>query len=354
MKRALHAGLAGLLGLLTTPLFASALKPDEEVLFVPTVARSGNDGRVSVPVEAWVHEHEPRRGAMPLFARWLKLDLERLSAEEHARFRARTQLFRVDSERGKVLRVRFADGLEADLPRTRDGGRSRTAVEVSATLADARGWIGFEVVLPGSDPRRLAGRSLHVPAAGLSVVSDIDDTIKHSQVHERRELLLNTFLRPFAAAPGMAVRYRELAGTASTRFHYVSASPLQLLPALEGFLQTQGFPSGSLHLRETTSLARLWRSDSRRHKQAAIEALLRDFPQRRFLLVGDSGEADPEIYADLARAHPGQVVGIAIREVGGTTADAERYRRTFAGLAPALWQVFTDAADWRTDRHDAR
>ena len=63
MKRALRAGLAGLLRLLTTPLFASALKPDEEVLFVPTVARAPADGRVSVPVEAWVHEHEPRRGA---------------------------------------------------------------------------------------------------------------------------------------------------------------------------------------------------------------------------------------------------------------------------------------------------
>ena len=110
-------------------------------------------------------------------------------------------------------------------------------------------------------------------------------------MRERRELLLNTFLRPFSAAPGMAMRYRRIAGVASTRFHYVSASPLQLLPALEEFLAAEGFPAGSLHLRETSSLLRLWRSDSRRHKQATIEELLRDFPRRRFVLVGDSAGA---------------------------------------------------------------
>ncbi|HNR90986.1 MAG TPA: App1 family protein [Dokdonella sp.] len=338
----------GLLAL-ATPLCAAPLKLDEEVLLVPTVARDAGDGRIIVPVDAWVHEHEPRRGAMALFARYLALDLDELPAEERARFTARTQLFRVDSERGKVLRVGFADGREATLPRTRGDGRSRAEVEIDAALVDARGRIEYEVLMPPGDARRLAGRVLHVPAEGLSIVSDIDDTIKHSQVRDRRELLLNTFLRRFIAAPGMAARYRELAATPSTRFHYVSASPLQLLPALDTFLAEAGFPVGSLHLRETTSLTRLWRSDSRAHKHAAIESLLRDFPRRRFVLVGDSGEADPEIYADLARAHAQQIAAIAIRDVSGEGADAERYRTTFAGLDRDLWQVFTTADEWRIE-----
>ena len=42
-----------------------------------------------------------------------------------------------------------------------------------------------------------------------------------------------------------------------------------------------------------------------------------DFPGRRFLLVGDSGERDPEVYAEVARRRPEQVTGIAIRQVAG-------------------------------------
>ena len=349
MRRTGASRLGGLLAILATPLVAAPVKRDENILFVPTVARDAQDGRVRVPIEAWVHEHEPRRGAMRLFARWLDLDLGALEAEERERFSARTQLFRVDSERGKAVRVRFADGSEQTLPRTRDGGRSRAEMDVPAQVVGSHGRIDFEAVLPPEDTRHIIGHAWHVPATGLSVGSDIDDTIKHSHVGDRRELLLNTFLRAFDAAPGMAARYRELAAAPGTRFHYVSSSPLQLLPALEAFLADAGFPAGSLHLRETTSLLRLWRSESRAHKHAAIVALLRDFPQRRFVLVGDSGGADPEIYADLARAHPRQVVAIAIRDVSGEGLDAARWRSVFADLDAGLWQVFTDADGWRQD-----
>ncbi len=341
--------LGGMLALLATPLIASPLKRDEVILFVPSVARDAGEGRIHVPIEAWVHEHEPRRGAMRLFARWLDLDLDTLTSDERERFVARTQLFRVDSERGKSVRVRFADGSGQDLSRTRDGGRSRAEAEVATQLAGADGRIDFEAVLPPGDPRRIVGHAWHVPATGLSVVSDIDDTIKHSQVRDRRELLLNTFLRPFGAAPGMVARYRELAAARDTRFHYVSSSPLQLLPALDAFLADSGFPAGSLHLRETTSLLRVLSggADSQRHKRDAISRLLADFPQRRFILVGDSGEHDPEIYAELARHHPDQIVAIGIRNVSAEPRDAPRYASTFTGLDASRWDVFDDPAAWQ-------
>ena len=88
--------------------------------------------------------------------------------------------------------------------------------------------MSFSVVLRDGDPRKFHGSALLVPEHGLSVVSDIDDTIKISQVRDRRELLRNTFAREFVAAPGMAARYQQLAASADTRFHYVSSSPLQL------------------------------------------------------------------------------------------------------------------------------
>lgn len=335
--------------LLVTTLLASPLKRDEQVMFVPAPARDLPDGRIELEVHAWVYEHEPRRGSVALFARYLDLNLDAVSPAQHALFEARTQLFRVDSERGKHLRLRIDNGPEVDLPRTSADGRSTVRVTVGATASDDSGRIGFAAITPRGDDREFRGQALRVPAHGLSVISDIDDTIKHSQVTDRRELLLNTFARPFIAVPGMADRYRSLAAEAGTRFHYVSASPMQLYPALADFLDDARFPEGSMHLREMTG----WRSllsggpDSQTHKRNAIERLLRDFPARHFLLVGDSGEHDPEIYADLARAHPGRIVSIAIRNVTGETAASPRYAHTFEGLERQLWTVFDEAGDWR-------
>ena len=328
---------------------ASTLADDEQVLFLPTLAQTRPDNRIEVAVEAWVHEFESRPGSIAAFVRYLRLDLEQLPTEQRALFEARTQLFRVDSERRKDLRVRFADGSEVALSRSGADGRSRARATVDAGLVGSDGWVGFELVMPTGDTRQFSGRAMHVADVGLSVVSDIDDTIKQSNVLERRELLLNTFARPFAAAAGMAQRYREFADDSSVRFHYVSASPIQLYPPIAEFLRDTGFPDGSVHLRETTSLRRLLGNgaDSRAHKLSTIRGLLGDFPQRRFVLIGDSGEHDPEIYAELAREHPRQIIAIGIRDVTGEARDAARYRTTFESVDAALWNVFEDPADWQ-------
>ena len=74
-----------------------------------------------------------------------------------------------------------------------------------------------------------------------------------------------------------------------------------------------------MHLRESTT----WRTlipgsgESRAHKLAAIAQLMEDFPLRRFLLIGDSGELDPEIYGEVARTRPERVEGVVIRDVTG-------------------------------------
>jgi phosphatidate phosphatase APP1 len=95
---------------------------------------------------------------------------------------------------------------------------------------------------PGELLHRFRGQALIVPAQGVSVISDIDDTIKRTQVRERREMLLNTFSRRFEPAPRMAAWYRELAKAPDTRFHYLSASPIQLYPPLADFIRTPTFP----------------------------------------------------------------------------------------------------------------
>lgn len=346
-----------LLGLLNpmSELGARKLASDEQVMFVPDTARILEDGAIEARIEAWVYEFERRPGLNYLFARKLGLDLDAITLAEQDRFRARTQLFRVDSESLKDIGIVFRDACapvgpdecpSVALPKTNFAGRAsaRLRLEVDPAARERR-WLRFAVAMPRGDRRQFEGRALIVPTLGLSVISDIDDTIKVSQVRDRHELLLNTFAREFVAVPGIAQHYQALAKTRGSRFHYVSSGPIQLYPPLDRFMREAGFPSGSVHLRESTAYSNVipGHEASRAHKLAAISRLLDDFPQRSFLLIGDSGEADPEIYGELARAHPGQVVGIRIRDVSGDRADSARYAQAFAELPAALWQIFGEA-----------
>ena len=76
-----------------------------------------------------------------------------------------------------------------------------------------------------------------------------------------------------------------------------------------------------------------------------IERILGDFPDRRFVLVGDSGEQDPEIYAALARKHPGQIVCILVRSVDGSTREDPRFGAAFEGIPGDRWRVFGAAGE---------
>jgi phosphatidate phosphatase APP1 len=184
-------------------------------------------------------------------------------------------------------------------------------------------------------------------AAGLCVISDIDDTIKISEVRDRDALLRNTFLRPYRAVEGMAEVYAEWAQRPAVSFHYVSASPWQLFRPLRDFLKDAGFPEGPMELKHfrwtDSSFFNLFASPEE-YKPAVIAPLLERLPGRRFVLVGDSGEKDPEIYAALARRYPAQVVRILIRDVTGEGPNAERFGTVFVGLPPDLWRIFRDPA----------
>ena len=130
-------------------------------------------------------------------------------------------------------------------------------------------------------------------------------------------------------------------------FHYVSASPWQLAEPLLEMMSAHRFPRGSLHLRDfrladVGSLNKLANANS---KKAAIARLLSEFPKRRFLLFGDSGEQDPELYGEFARKHPQQVLGIFIHNVSKKKPDAKRFREAFRGLKGMRWRVFSDPGD---------
>lgn len=172
--------------------------------------------------------------------------------------------------------------------------------------------------------RILASESLSVTeeviiteSNGVSVISDIDDTIKHSAISGgAREIFRNIFIRDLGdlGIEGVKEWYQKLADM-DVMFHYVSNSPWQLYPVLTGFFSMSGLPPGSMHLKAYTGMFQGIFEPVAERKKGTLERLMRDFPERKYLLVGDSGEADLEVYTDVVLEYPGRVIGVFIRDV---------------------------------------
>jgi hypothetical protein len=330
---------------------ASEIKSDEEVVFFPTCAALDAAGTLwTAQLRGWIYEPErddtKRTQALKLLARSLGLKED---AMETAVFRERARLFLVDNERGKEVAIRLGDKTHT-LPESDASGHFRGPVSVSAAEVKARlggkqnGWMSFDALTREGDTRRFRGWLQCVPHKGLSVISDIDDTVKVTQVRDKAALVANTFLLDFRAVAGMAELYGGWVRQGAV-FHYVSASPWQLYGPLEEFREKSKLPAGTFHLKDfrpkDASFFNLFASPEQT-KRAAVVPLFEAFAQRKFVLVGDSGEKDPEIYGALAREFPGQVVRIFIRDVTNEAADSERYQKAFAGVPKETWQVFRD------------
>ncbi|CAO3592535.1 unnamed protein product [Absidia cylindrospora] len=153
-----------------------------------------------------------------------------------------------------------------------------------------------------------------IEPTGVSVISDIDDTIKVTDILDGRDMILqNTFFRKAKQVSGMSNVYQSWFSE-GVAIHYVSNSPWQVYPALQEFLQDNQFPQGSIHLR-LVSTQSLILGKPGKHKLDTIASILEDFPQRKFILIGDSGEIDPEIYAKIYHQYPDQIVKILIHDV---------------------------------------
>jgi phosphatidate phosphatase APP1 len=152
---------------------------------------------------------------------------------------------------------------------------------------------------------------------GVSLISDVDDTIKHSSISSgAREIFRNAFIRDLhdLTIEGVKEWYNTMFDM-GVGIHYVSNSPWQLFPVLVSYFQTAELPPGSYHLKQYSGMLQGIFEPVAERKKGTLERIMRDFPQRKFLLVGDSGEADLEVYTDVALANPGRVIGVFIRDV---------------------------------------
>ena len=329
----------------------SDVKTDEEVVFFPTYAHVDKDQQHwNIPIHGWVYEPELDSISRGILLALLRRKLGVPEGETASTiFKSRARMFLVDNERGKRMVVRFG-AAQLPLDKSAPNGHFRTVVRAAhgpfRTLLQGQevedGWCRFQAVLRPDDPRVFEGSVQLIAPTGVSVISDIDDTIKISEVRDHKALVRRTFVEAFEAVPEMAALYRAWA-QGGVRFHYVSASPWQLYPALREFIDAEGFPLGSFHLRDLrwkdATLVEFLGS-SEKYKLETIERILGDFPQRRFVLVGDSGEKDPEVYGTVARRHPTQVARVFIRNVTDEAADAERFTEAFRDVPPEKWRLF--------------
>jgi hypothetical protein len=324
----------------------SNLKTDEQARIFPAIGKL--EGAVwSVRVHGWVYEPEEdslRRGAaIETLRAALELPAE---ADTSDIFRARARAFLYDNESGKSLLVRIG-GEEHELSSTLANGHTETDLRIAAAgvTPGADNLVPIDVIPRRGDDRKFAGVALLLPDTGVSVISDIDDTVKISEVRDKKKLLTNTFMREFVAVPGMADAYKRWAG-AGASVHYVSASPWQLYDWLDGFFRSAAFPQGSLHLKQFRAKDMSFMSlflDPMSYKKPIIAGLMTRFPGRRFVLVGDSGEQDPEVYGAVYREFPTQVAAIHIRDVTAEPREDPRYTAAFADVPPERWSLFTDA-----------
>ena len=289
----------------------------------------------SRPVVSWVAQ------------KLLGFSEEELGAEERQLFRERTRRFLADDEGGKRIAVEI-DGKRVDAGHTARDGQFTLTVSLPRTALAGKSVIQRLRTVVVIDQQRLTNDvfAYVVRSPGISVVSDIDDTIKISQVRNRDELVRNTFLRPFKAVEGMDSVYQNWSEISGATFHYVSGSPWQLFPVLQDFVRTEHFPAGSWHLRTArlTGLSAkelLKAPDS--HKRGVITQLLAHTGTRKFVLVGDSGEHDPEIYGELARRYPHRIVAVFIRDVTNESASDARYTKVFRNVPAEKWRLFRSA-----------
>ena len=322
-----------------------------EVTFYPAYGyREGGDW--VIPMRTWVHENRGSTATPPTkLGRRIVQRLRTIetragyfattfvcAGEDENALKQRLRDFSADDVDKQQIEIQFDSDPAQERYRLvgteRPGGASdhNGLIESKLTLPDAkaqqlirdqssaRGWLTYHAVSNDSQGKVFTGkgRIKLIEPEGTSVVTDIDDTIKVSEVpSELAVVLKNTFCRSFVAASGMAQMYRNWGDDVA--FHYVSGGPWQLYGPLYDYLISGpgAYPEGSFHFNyfpknvrseDTREILRraiagfLFESklgslkDTYDHKQKAISELMERFPGRTFIFIGDSGEMDPEVY----------------------------------------------------------
>ncbi|WP_299184296.1 App1 family protein [uncultured Aquimarina sp.] len=222
--------------------------------------------------------------------------------------------------------------------------------EKFTTITDAEGYYNFDEII--SNPNELLNKEgyinyivsyqnpgnkkviqsntfkgkMLVPSknASYGIISDIDDTILHTGVASilKWRVIANTFFKNFdrrLPLEGTVQFYQKLklgkAKKSTNPIFYVSNSPWNLYDYLTAFLKKHYFPEGPILLRDFRTPFDKTPKPTAPHKQSEILNILKIYSDLKFILIGDSGEKDANIYTEIAEQFPDRILAIYLRSV---------------------------------------
>ena len=164
------------------------------------------------------------------------------------------------------------------------------------------------------------------------IISDIDDTVMLTHVRsffKLRMILSTIFINPFkrkpiANAANFYHQYLSAVGTAEPPMIYISNSPWNMYYYLHAFLKHNDFPNGVLLLRDFgLQMLQKKKPLEIQNKYLLIVRMLMLFPTTKFILIGDSAEADFKIYMKIKNEYPDHIEKIIIRRAGNKRNESE-------------------------------
>ncbi len=206
------------------------------------------------------------------------------------------------------------DGVEERVTADRGGVLDATVRGVELTP----GW--HTVTLRTDDSERVTAPLFVVdPSEPIGLLSDIDDTVMVTALPRPFLAAWNTFVLDEHArnpVPGMAVLYERLMRHyPGAPVVYLSTGAWNVAPTLNRFLGRNLYPRGPLLLTDWGPTHDRWFRSGSEHKRGSLQRLAEDFPTLKWVLIGDDGQHDPEIYADFVEKHPEKVAAVCIRQL---------------------------------------
>ena len=207
-----------------------------------------------------------------------------------------------------------------------------SSLEDLRLLTNDEGWLLCEMSFNDVNIKRTIKNDNRFPAellipsekAQFGVATDIDDTLLHTGVVSvlKWRVLVNTFFRSAhrrmpleGASKFYHLLHRGVQGENSNPIFYVSHSPWNLYRYLELFLSQNNFPKGPILLRSFKDFFKKKPLGEKPQKQKEILNILKTYPELPFILIGDSGEHDPDIYIEVAEQFPDRILAIYLRSV---------------------------------------
>ncbi|KAJ8115736.1 hypothetical protein OPT61_g2678 [Boeremia exigua] len=239
-----------------------------------------------------------------------------------------------DEEAKKTIAMRLEPFLDAILP-AHAVNIDLQGMKVRLGPSGRDGISTDELAIPGSDYKdgeivtsKAVGatatplKTTFAKAKGWAILSDVDDTIKKTLTSSPVGILKTTFAEEPEPIKGMPELYKHIVQKLDNPpFWYLSASPYNLYPFLRQFRETY-YPAGTMLLRDASwmnlagFLANLTQG-TQAYKVDRIEKVHEWFPKRKFILIGDSTQSDPEAYGEAYKKFPKWIGAIYIRKVTG-------------------------------------